>query len=159
MCVYKIQKFCGKVCLRPIKCMFNLKQQTNIFLTKFWNTQDARFHKMNSMEEVPKLPLWSLPIKLGREKCLFWWVQLHPCSFWLQKKFLKCFFWASAKLSPFLKCCKNSISCPQGKPQRREKYINKPSNSKPLTMLFPHVVGHSGHVSEKWIFQILLLCI
>lgn len=63
---------------------------------------------------------------------------------------------ASAKFLPPLKCCKSNSSCPQGKDQRMEKDIDEHSNSKLLKMLFPNVVGLPKHISEKWLFWILL---
>lgn len=104
---------------------------------------------MNSLEEVLKLTLWSLPIRLGWERCYVLVSSTPPLFILVIVKSLKICFseqvvFPSSKFSPPLKCYKSSSGCPQGKDQRKEKYINEHNNSKPLKMLFPSVLGLSG---------------
>ena len=91
---------------------------------------------MNSLEEVLKQLLWSLPIILERGKWCFllfiWLVGSIPPLFILviiNQNMGLCFFCSeqvvshSAKFSPPLKCCNSSY--PQRKDPRREAHTNE----------------------------------
>lgn len=161
MCVYKIQKFCGKDCLRPVKCTFNLTQQTNIFFNQVLEHSRCQISQNEFYGRSPKTPSLITSYKTWKGK-VFVLVGLTPPLFILvTEKFLKCFLskWFLLVLNSHhpWNVVRAALVVLKENLKGWKKHINEHNNSKPLKMLFPCVVGHSGHVSEKWIFQILLL--